>query len=204
MVSLWNFFSSLWQWFFIIKWIDTLMNYDHIRYDILAKEALRGLVKVVLSEVASIGSLPGEHHFYITFATNARGVRISQNLRKNYPEKMTIVIQNQFWDLKVLDNHFEVGLSFSNVPERLVIPFNAIKGFYDPSVNFELEFDVHIEHIEEKLEGGNTGKVLTSPDNFDKNQTNSVSQDSSKKKSTKKQNKNKMASVISLDNFRKK
>ncbi|AKK20598.1 hypothetical protein HUT03_05005 [Candidatus Liberibacter africanus] len=171
------------------------MNHDHIRYDILAKEALRGLVKNVLSETASIGSLPGEHHFYITFATNARGIRISQNLRKSYPEKMTIVIQNQFWDLKVFDHHFEIGLSFSNIPERLSIPFNAIQGFYDPSVNFELEFDVHLEDIEEDNE---MGKVLTSQDHFNKNQ--SESQNSPKED----ENKNKLASVVSLDNFRKK
>ncbi|AGA64652.1 hypothetical protein B488_06600 [Liberibacter crescens BT-1] len=123
------------------------MSQDHIRYDILAKDALRGVIKTVISEVAATGRLPGDHYFFITFLTNAHGVRISQNLKKIYPEQMTIVIQNQFWDLKVLESHFEISLSFSDVPERLTVPFNAIRGFYDPSVNFELEFDVSINEI---------------------------------------------------------
>jgi len=117
---------------------------DHIRYDILAQEALRGVMRKVLAEVARTG-LPGNHHFFITFLTNAPGVRISSRLRERYPEQMTIVIQFQYWDLKVTDTGFEVGLSFSDVPEKLEIPFSAVRGFYDPSVNFELEFDVKAE-----------------------------------------------------------
>lgn len=179
------------------------MNHDHIRYDILTKEALRGLVKTVLAETAAIGSLPGDHHFYITFATNARGVRISQNIKKSYPEKMTIVIQNQFWDLKVFDNHFEVGLSFSNIPELLSIPFNAIKGFYDPSVNFELEFDVHLYNAEEELEN-KKGEVLGLSENFNKDQSPDSLEKLPTDNNDKKQKTNKMASVVSLDTFRKK
>jgi hypothetical protein len=118
------------------------MGQDHIRYDILAQDALRGVIRKVLSEVAATGSLPGEHHFFITFLTGAPGVRISQFLKSKYPEQMTIVVQHQFWDMKVYDSYFEIGLSFSDKPEKLTIPFNAIRGFYDPSVNFELEFDV--------------------------------------------------------------
>lgn len=118
------------------------MGQDHIRYDILAQDALRGVIRKVLGEVAATNSLPGDHHFFITFLTGAPGVRISQHLKSKYPEQMTIVIQHQFWDLKVTDAGFEIGLSFSDTPEKLVIPFNAIRGFYDPSVNFELEFDV--------------------------------------------------------------
>lgn len=114
---------------------------DHIRYDILAQEALRGVMRKVLVEVARTG-LPGNHHFFITFVTGAPGVRISSRLRERYPEQMTIVLQYQYWDLKVTDTGFEVGLSFSDVPEKLEIPFSAVRGFYDPSVNFELEFDV--------------------------------------------------------------
>ena len=120
------------------------MAEDHIRYDILAQEALRGVMRKVLAEVARTG-LPGNHHFFITFLTGAPGVRISTRLRERYPEQMTIVIQFQYWDLKVTDTGFEVGLSFSDVPERLEIPFSAVRGFYDPSVNFELEFDVKTE-----------------------------------------------------------
>lgn len=118
------------------------MGQDHIRYDILAQDALRGVIRKVLTEVAATGRLPGEHHFFITFLTGAPGVRISQHLKAKYAEQMTIVVQHQFWDLKVSDTQFEIGLSFSDTPERLVIPFNAIRGFYDPSVNFELEFEV--------------------------------------------------------------
>jgi uncharacterized protein len=120
------------------------MAEDHIRYDILAQEALRGVMRKVLAEVARTG-LPGNHHFFITFLTGAPGVRVSPRLRERYPEQMTIVIQFQYWDLKVNDTGFEIGLSFSDVPERLEIPFAAVRGFYDPSVNFELEFDVKMD-----------------------------------------------------------
>ncbi|WP_279479333.1 SspB family protein [Aureimonas sp. SK2] len=117
------------------------MGQDLIRYDVLAQDALRGVIRKVLGEVVKTG-LPGEHHFFITFLTSAPGVRLSSRLREKYPELMTIVIQHQYWDLSVNDTSFEVGLSFSDIPERLLIPFSAIRGFYDPAVNFELEFDV--------------------------------------------------------------
>ena len=125
------------------------MGQDHIRYDILAQDALRGVIRKVLSEVAATGHLPGDHHFFITFLTGAPGVRISQHLKSKYAEQMTIVVQHQFWDLKVTESLFEIGLSFSDTPEKLVIPFNAIRGFYDPSVNFELEFDVAVAEDED-------------------------------------------------------
>jgi len=117
------------------------MAEDLIRYDILAQEALRGVVRKVLSEVARTG-LPGEHHFFISFVTKAPGVRISQRLLEKYEQEMTIVLQNQFWDLKVTETGFEVGLSFDGQREILGIPFAAIKGFFDPSVQFGLQFDV--------------------------------------------------------------
>lgn len=116
------------------------MAEDHIRYDILVQEALRAVMRKVLTEVARTG-LPGNHHFFITFMTNAPGVRISSRLQERYPEQMTIVIQYQYWDLKVSEAGFEIGLSFSDIPEKLEIPFSAVRGFYDPSANFELEFD---------------------------------------------------------------
>jgi hypothetical protein len=117
------------------------MAEDLIRYDILAQDALRGVVRKVLSEVARTG-LPGEHHFFISFATKAPGVRISSRLLTQYPEEMTIVLQHQYRDLTVTDTAFEVGLSFNNVPERLLVPFAAIKGFADPSVQFGLQFEL--------------------------------------------------------------
>jgi hypothetical protein len=117
------------------------MAEDLIRYDILAQDALRGVVRKVLSEVARTG-LPGEHHFFISFATQAPGVRVSSRLLAQYPDEMTIVLQHQYWDLTVTEHAFEVGLSFNNVPERLLVPFTAVKGFVDPSVQFGLQFEV--------------------------------------------------------------
>jgi hypothetical protein len=117
------------------------MPVDHIRYDILVQEALRGMVRDVLTEAAKNKSLPGEHHFFITFDTTAERARLSDRLRTQYPEEMTVVLQHQFWDLKVGDDGFEVGLSFGGVPERLVVPFEAIKSFADPSVQFTLQFE---------------------------------------------------------------
>jgi hypothetical protein len=116
------------------------MAVDHIRYDLLAQEALRGVVRHVLVDVAKNG-LPGEHHFYISFDTGAEGVRISNRLRQQYPEEITVILQHQFWDLNVTDERFEVGLSFGGVPERLSVPFAAVKGFFDPSVQFVLQFE---------------------------------------------------------------
>jgi len=116
------------------------MAEDLIRYDILAQDALRGVVRKVLAEVARTG-LPGEHHFYITFDTHAAGVRISSRLIAEYPEEMTIILQHQYWDLTVNESSFEVGLSFQGAPERLLVPFNAVKAFIDPSVQFALQFE---------------------------------------------------------------
>jgi uncharacterized protein len=116
------------------------MSVDHIRYDILAQDALRGVVRTVLSDAAKNGP-PGEHHFYITFDTRAAGVRLSPRMLAQYPKEMTIVLQHQFWDLVVTDDGFEVGLSFGGIPERLAVPIAAIKGFFDPSVQFGLQFE---------------------------------------------------------------
>src|SRR4051794_36192746 len=120
------------------------MAVDHIRYDILAQEALRGVVHKVLVDAAKNG-LPGEHHFYISFDTRADGVRVSPRMLAQYPEEMTVVLQHQFWDLVVTDDGFEVGISFGGVPERLAVPFAAVKGFFDPSVQFGLQFEDIVE-----------------------------------------------------------
>src|SRR5262245_7713376 len=113
---------------------------DHIRYDVLAQEAMRGVLRRVMSDAAKQG-LPGDHHFYITFLTHAPGVKLSPRLMEQYPQEMTIILQHQFWDLLVTEDRFEVGLSFGGVPERLVVPFDAIKSFLDPSVQFGLQFN---------------------------------------------------------------
>jgi len=113
---------------------------DQIRYDLLTQQALRDVVRSVLADAAKKG-LPGEHHFYISFDTRADGVRISERLRTQYPEEMTIILQHQFWDLAVSDSAFDVGLSFGGIPEKLTVPFEAINGFFDPSVQFGLQFE---------------------------------------------------------------
>jgi hypothetical protein len=112
---------------------------EEIRYDLLTQDALRGVVRQVLAGVQRDG-LPGEHHLYIAFDTGGDGVSVSKRLKEQYPEEMTIVLQYQFWDLQVTNERFEVKLSFSNVPERLVVPFSAVKAFYDPSAQFGLQF----------------------------------------------------------------
>ncbi|WP_439496602.1 SspB family protein [Bosea sp. (in: a-proteobacteria)] len=116
------------------------MVQDILRYDLMVQDALKGVVRKILTE-ASRDGLPGDHHFYVTFRTTAPGVRLSQRLRDKHPDEMTIVLQHQFWDLNVGEHAFEVGLSFSGVPERLLVPFDAITTFFDPSVQFGLKFE---------------------------------------------------------------
>jgi hypothetical protein len=115
------------------------MAVDHIRYDLLSQEALRGVVRTVIEDAAKNG-LPGDHHFYITFDTHSEGVLLSPRMRAQYPAEMTIVLQHQFWDLEIGDEAFSVTLSFQKQLERLTIPWAAIRSFADPSVNFALEF----------------------------------------------------------------
>ena len=182
---------------------------DHIRYDILAQEALRGVMRKVLSEVARTG-LPGNHHFFITFLTGAPGVRISSRLKERYPEQMTIVLQFQYWDMKVTETGFEVGLSFSDIPEKLEIPFSAVRGFYDPSVNFELEFDVKAPAEDEEEEAENVETIETPPSikprKAPKQQSVEVTSETGTDKPEAEGDKEpgKSAEVVSLDAFRKK
>jgi hypothetical protein len=115
------------------------MSDDKIRYDELTQEALRGVIRKVLEDIAKDG-LPGDHHFFIAIDTQAEGVSLSSRLREQYPEEMTVVLQYQFWDLEVGEEGFEVKLSFNTLPEHLAIPYAAIKAFYDPSARFGLQF----------------------------------------------------------------
>ncbi|MFB0874712.1 MULTISPECIES: SspB family protein [unclassified Sphingobium] len=126
---------------------DSLIPYDEI-----VQEALRAVVGRVLGEVQTTGGLPGVHHFYITFKTQAPGVDIPRHLIERFPDEMTIVLQNKFWDLKVSDVHFEVSLTFSQVAAHLVIPFSAITAFVDPAVNFALQFQVQGDEAPEPHE----------------------------------------------------
>jgi len=114
---------------------------DLMRYDMLAQEALKGVVRRAL-RIARDQGLPGEHHFYISFRTGAPGVDISPKLKAQYPEEMTIVLQHQFWNLEVSEERFSVDLTFNKIPEKLVVPFSAVQGFFDPSVQFGLQFQV--------------------------------------------------------------
>jgi len=111
-----------------------------IDYEALAQSALRGIVRTVLARVARSG-LPGDHHFYIAFKTDAPGVGLSKRLKERYPEEMTVVLQHRFWDLAVSEDSFEVSLTFDGIPERLSVPFEAIKVFFDPSVPYGLQFE---------------------------------------------------------------
>lgn len=133
------------------------MTVDHIRYDLLTQEALRDVVRTVLTDTAKNG-VPGEHHFFIAFDTRVPGVRLSASQRAQYPEEMTIILQHQFWDLAVNDEAFEVGLSFGGVAERLRVPFVAIKSFYDPSVRFGLQFETATSADPAKTKDGGGGK----------------------------------------------
>ena len=115
---------------------DSLIPYDEI-----VQEALRAVVGRVLGQIeTSGGTLPGAHHFYITFKTGAPGVSIPAHLRERFPDEMTNDLQNKFWDLKVDDQGFTVGLSFNQLPAKLDIPFSAITAFVDPAVDFGLQF----------------------------------------------------------------
>ena len=114
---------------------DSLIPYDEI-----VQDALRSVVRRVLDRIDAEGGLPGSHHFYIAFRTRYAGVEMPKHLLERYPEEMTIVIQHRYWDLFIDDRHFQIGLSFNQVPAKLHIPFDAITGFVDPAVNFSLQF----------------------------------------------------------------
>lgn len=176
------------------------MSDDHIRYDILVQDALRGVMRKVLTEVASTG-LPGSHHFFITFMTHAPGVKVSSRLLEKYPEQMTIVLQYQFWDLKVTDAHFEIGLSFGDTPEKLYVPFTAVRGFYDPHVNFELEFDVDAA---EATEAPQENKLSVVGEEQEKPTTDPTSDATDDTPSEDAEDSEKTADVVSLDAFRRK
>ena len=123
---------------------DSLIPYDEI-----VQEALRAVVGRVLGEIEQGGSvLPGNHHFYITFKTGAQGVSIPAHLTERFPDEMTIVLQNKFWDLDVSETGFSVGLSFNGIPAKLVIPFSAITAFVDPAVDFGLQFQASVDEME--------------------------------------------------------
>jgi uncharacterized protein len=167
------------------------MATDHIRYDVLARDALRGVLRRVLTDAAEHG-LPSDHHFFITFVSTADGVKLSPRLLAQYPEEMTVILQHQFWDLVVTEDRFEVGLSFGGIPERLVVPFSAIKSFFDPSVQFGLQFetsDTVTPADENETEASPATSVLPVPTNEETAEPEKPSEG---------------AEVVRLDRFRKK
>ena len=125
------------------------MGDSGLRYDVMVEAALRGVMRDALTHVARNG-LPGAHHFYLSFRTGHPGVQLDAALKARFPDEMTIVLQHQFWDLKVEQDGFAVTLSFSNAPQRLVVPFAAVTAFNDPSVNFGLQFQSLAERTANK------------------------------------------------------
>ena len=176
------------------------MATDHIRYDVLARDALRGVLRRVLTDAAEHG-LPGEHHFFITFISTAEGVKLSPRLLAQYPEEMTIILQHQFWDLVVTEDRFEVGLSFGGIPERLVVPFAAIKSFLDPSVQAGMEFDTAAETPTENLPAVPAPSVLPVPAPTATADSKTEAKDEGAKEPAKP---GEGAEVVRLDRFRKK
>ena len=185
------------------------MPEDLIRYEALVLDALRGVVRAVLQRVLKRG-IPGDHHFFITFDTQAPGVGLSKRLKEQYPQEMTIVLQHQFWDLAVTEDRFEVRLSFNNIPERLVIPFGAVRIFQDPSVHFALALrPPEVDEAEEKT--GSEPALLPVPEagaqaapNQNQGQLDREIAESALHETDEHREDRHTAEVVSLDKFRKK
>lgn len=131
-------------------WRDAMAK-DIIRYDLLMQDAMRGVMRKVLNDVAESGYLPGDHHFTISFRTGAPGVTISRRLAEQWPQELTIILQHQYSNLEVDDEGFGVTLSFRSIPEHLYVPFSAVTGFFDPAVEFGVRFE-EVEDAEEETE----------------------------------------------------
>ncbi|MGC6476492.1 MAG: SspB family protein [Parvibaculales bacterium] len=186
------------------------MSEDHFKYSLRAQNALRQVVRDVLQDTARNG-LPGEHHFYLTFITTAPGVVLSDALKTKHPDEMTIVLQNQYEDLNVLDDHFTVRLSFNHKPETLIIPFEALSRFYDPAVSFGLIFDDFDDFDEEETDhlSAEDSKTISMLDDLRQdmfmldmnNQNDQENENKSAKPSAK--SKEKTSEIVNLDAFRK-
>ncbi len=155
---------------------------DEMNYDVLAQDALRGVIRSALERAASPDGIPGEHHFYITFKTRAPGVSVPPDVSAKYPDEMTIVLQHQYWDLTVEHDMFSVMLKFGGMPKVLTMPYTAVTRFYDPSVKFLLQFEAP-EVAEEPV-----ADIADAPKHVE---SRPISDDNGPK-------------VVSLDQFRKK
>jgi hypothetical protein len=175
---------------------------DLMRYDLMAQEALRGVIREALIRAAGPKGLPGTHHFYISFKTEGAGVDIDESLRERYPEEITIVLEHQFWDLHPEEDYFEVTLKFGGVPKYMKVPYSAVNRFHDPSVGFHLQFEPLMQTIAE------TGEE---PPATEPAKLKSVSKKKQKAKKAEAKSKPETsdangdgAEVVSLDSFRKK
>ena len=169
-----------------------------MRYDLLAQDALRGVVRAALLRVRQSG-LPGDHHFYISFNTRHPDVRLSERLRTKYEKEMTIVLQHQFWNLQVGERHFEVELSFNEIAEKLVVPFSAVKGFFDPAAQFALQFEMIEEQVEAAAEPAPGLKDHSAP-----GQAPDAAPEALPAPATGPRPSNDDQKIVSLDSFRKK
>jgi len=164
---------------------DTSPPVDEMRYDLLAQDALRGVIRAALERAASPDGIPGAHHFYITFKTRGRGVSVPPDIIAKYPDEMTVVVQHQYWDLAVEPDLFSVMLKFGGVPKVLTVPYAAVTRFYDPSVQFLLQFEPPEIVAEPVME------IVPAPMNKTTAPTSEPGDDEGPK-------------VVSLDQFRKK
>ena len=153
---------------------------DEMHYDELAQDALRGVIRLALERAALPEGIPGAHHFYITFKTRAAGVSVPPDVMAKYPDEMTVVLQHQYWDLTVEQTRFSVMLKFGGMPKVLSMPYTAVTRFYDPSVQFLLQFEepVTVDEIVQEIAAAEPAKAPPSDDDGPK--------------------------VVSLDQFRKK
>lgn len=152
---------------------------DEMHYEQLAQDALRGVIRSALERAALPEGIPGAHHFYITFKTRAPGVSVPPDVLAKYPDEMTVVLQHQYWDLKVEQDRFSVMLKFGGMPKVLSMPYAAVTRFYDPSVQFLLQFEMPtiVEEIPDEAEteaeappvpSGDDGPKVVSLDQFRK------------------------------------
>jgi len=155
---------------------------DEMHYEQLAQDALRGVIRSALERAALPDGIPGAHHFYVTFKTRAPGVSVPPDILAKYPDEMTVVLQHQYWDLKVEPTKFSVMLKFGGMPKVLAMPYTAVTRFYDPSVQFLLQFEAPTTVEEIAAEVASAEPVRTQPQDGDDDGPKVVSLDQFRKK----------------------
>jgi hypothetical protein len=139
---------------------------DEMHYETLAQDALRGVIRSALERAALPEGIPGAHHFYVTFKTRAPGVSVPPDILAKYPDEMTVILQHQYWDLKVEPTRFSVMLKFGGMPKVLAMPYTAVTRFYDPSVQFLLQFEAPetVEEVAAEVAATSTERALPAGD----------------------------------------